>query len=407
MPTHRRDWLSFAGRALLAPLIGPLRANDSEQQRRVAEMIREYERQGGHRTGTPADRISGEWLMAEVRRTGLKPARETFTISRIDPAAGYLTVAGRKLEGLPLFDGGLTDAEGVPGRLGALGSDAPIGLIDLVPNAGGAGELLEARRQNRHKAIVAVTRGGRPGLCPSNADSFLHPFGPPVLQVSSEQGPFLLEQAQQKAEVALRAVATRSTQEAFNVTAAARGSNRALPPLVIMTPRSGWWSCASERGGGIACWLELMRTFRAAQPVRDVVFVASTGHEIGYLGIETFVSRRPGVVKEAHAWIHLGANIGAAQSPSNAVQASDDDMEKRLTDAMAKAELRVDRRVPRGSIPGGEAGVVHRGGGRYVSVIGGNALFHNPADQGPDAIDPVAISRFARAFAVVAQELAA
>jgi hypothetical protein len=227
-----------------------------------------------------------------------------------------------------------------------------------------------------------------------------------VLQISSEHGTFLLDQVQQKSEVVLRAAAMRSTREAFNVTATVRGSNTALPPLVIMTPRSGWWSCASERGGGIACWLELMRTFRSAKPARDVVFVASTGHEIGYLGIENFVSRRPDVVKRAHAWIHLGANIGAAQSASNAVQASDDDIEKRLADAMATVELRVDRHVPRGSIPGGEAGVVHRGGGRYVSVIGGNALFHNPADQGPDAIDPVAIARFARAFAVVARELA-
>ena len=38
---------------------------------------------------------------------------------------------------------------------------------------------------------MCATRGGRPGLCPSNADSFLTPFGPPVIQVSSEDAPFL------------------------------------------------------------------------------------------------------------------------------------------------------------------------------------------------------------------------
>ena len=48
-----------------------------------------------------------------------------------------------------------------------------------------------------------------------------------------------------------------------------------------MTPRSGWYSCASERGGGIACWLELMRTLNGRAP-RDVLFVASSGHELGH-----------------------------------------------------------------------------------------------------------------------------
>lgn len=56
---------------------------------------------------------------------------------------------------------------------------------------------------------------------------------------------------------------------------------------------------------------------------------------------------------------------------------------------------------------GGEAGVVHRGGGRYMSVIGRNALFHNPGDRGPDAVDVATIARFAQMFTGVAQTLAA
>src|ERR1700680_3485817 len=47
-----------------------------------------------------------------------------------------------------------------------------------------------------------------------------------------------------------------------------------LPPLVIMTPRSGWYRCASERGGGLACWLELTSILSQSTPARDVVFVS-------------------------------------------------------------------------------------------------------------------------------------
>jgi hypothetical protein len=174
-----------------------------------------------------------------------------------------------------------------------------------------------------------------------------------------------------------------------------------------MTPRSGWWTCASERGGGIACWLELMRELKTGPLVRDVVFVASSGHELGHLGINAFVDRRPGIVSRSAGWMHLGANIGAAQDPGNTVQASDDPLEKMLADAMAAAGLAVTRRVPRGTVPGGEAEVVHRGGGRYVSVIGRNALFHNPADRGPESIDPKVISSFGDVFVRVARSIAA
>jgi len=74
---------------------------------------------------------------------------------------------------------------------------------------------------------------------------------------------------------------------------------------------------------------------------------------------------------------------------------------------MTTAGLTVDRRTPRGRVPGGEAEAVHRGGGRYVSVIGGNALFHNQADRGPGAVDVGAVSRFVDAFTMLARSFTA
>jgi hypothetical protein len=103
--------------------------------------------------------------------------------------------------------------------------------------------------------------------------------------------------------------------------------------------------------------------------------------------------------------MHFGANIGAAQDPGNTVQASDDAFEKMLADAMSAAGLAVTRKVLRGTVPGGEAEVVHHGGGRYVSVIGRNALFHNPADRGWGAIDVDVVARFTDAFFRVARSV--
>jgi hypothetical protein len=212
--------------------------------------------------------------------------------------------------------------------------------------------------------------------------------------------------AQQQQEVSLLAQVKRTRAAAFNVTAKINGRDATLAPLIVMTPRSAWYACASERGGGIACWLELMRSLRSAPPARDVLFVASSGHELGHLGIDIFVGNRPGIVSKAIGWIHLGANIGAATQSGaitqsldddparrhalaaagsgNTTQASDDQFEGILSDALTTVGLTISRRVPRGTIPGGEAETVHRGGGRYVSVIGSNALFHNPDDRAED-----------------------
>jgi hypothetical protein len=375
-------------------------------RQRLGAIIEAYAEHGFHRTGTAVDDRSGAWLANLVREIGLDATHEAFSLSRVDPVSASLTVDGRTIEGLPFFDGGFTGPAGISGALGTLGSDAPIALAEIAPNASEAGALGEARRQSRHQAIVVVTGGARPGFCPSNADSFVRPFGPPVLQVASEEAAFLGRCARESAHAVLIAQVERVPAQAFNVVATITGTDKSAAPLVVMTPRSGWWWCACERGGGLACWLEIMRALRTAKPVRDVLFVASSGHELGHLGLDDFIARRGGIVPAAKAWMHLGANIGAAQGPGNILQSSDDAMEALMAEAMAKAGLRVDRRVPRGTAPRGEAENVHRGGGRYLSIIGANDLFHNPSDRGRDVVDLDVIARFAEAFAAAALSLA-
>lgn len=408
MQLTRRDWLAIsAGGPVVAALrSGLATAQEPGAPERIRRVILAYEQQGFHRTGTEVDQRSGDWLSEEVGRIGLTPSLEPFSVSRVDPIRSELIVGERRIEGLPMFDGAFTEADGIRGHLGPLQSDAEIGFIEVAPNAAASGVLGEARRANRHRAIVAVTQGARPGLCPSNAEFFLQPFGPPVLQVSSGEASWLSELAHRGAEVVLVAHVRRTAATATNVTATIEGADRTLPPIVVMTPRSGWYWCASERGGGIACWLETMRALKGRLR-RTALFVASSGHELGHLGINAFVDRRPGIVKNSAGWIHLGANIGAALTPGNTVQASDDDFEAMLRRALTSFGLSIDTRIPRGTVPRGEAEVVHRGGGRYVSVIGRSALFHHPDDRGPHVIDVHTIAKFSTALTSVAGTIAA
>lgn len=153
-------------------------------EERVARVIQAYDAQGNHRTGTEVDNASAEWLANQVRQLGAEPSLESFTLNRVDPQSCYLRIAGRRIDGLPVFDAGFTNAEGIHGRLGPLGSDAEIGLAEsepyklAEPGTEYRNQVSEARH-SRHKVVVVLTRGTRPGLFLMNARLSARRSGPP------------------------------------------------------------------------------------------------------------------------------------------------------------------------------------------------------------------------------------
>jgi hypothetical protein len=418
---QRRELLAVGGgtvaTALAAAFAGPnllfggeLTPTSVALEERIADVLMAYDAQGNHRTGTSVDNASAQWLAKQVQQSGAEPEFEPFELSRVDQQSCHLRIADRRVEGVPLFDANFTDGQGVHGRLGPLGSDAEIGLAETEPlgvNEGVSaqtGQVAQARR-SRHKAVVLVTRGSRPGLFLLNAGSFTKPSGPPTLQVSSVEGEWLKEQARQRAEATLVAHASRTAAQALNVTVKIAGSNPALAPLVFMAPRSGWWQCVSEQGSRLACWLEVIRVLAATKPARDCLFVALSGHEIELLGIVAYLKRRGDLAKRAHAWIFFGSDIGAPRQP-NLVHASDGMLEQWIVRSLEKEGLTVDAKTPYDSGARGEARAVQLGGGRFVTLVCSSEVYHNVADRWPEATDVATLARYARAFANGALELA-
>ena len=217
--------------------------------------------------------------------------------------------------------------------------------------------------------------GGKPGLCPVNAGWFTEPFGPPVVQVSSEHLEAIESAAAAGLEVRVTAQATRTAAQAVNVVAEVRGTDPAQAPVCVMTPRSGWHANASERGGGLVCWLETMRVVVASRPRRTVKFIASSGHELGHLGLHDYLRRNPTLAREAFAWVHFGANIGASTGDTG-MTPSDDRLREAALRALAPYGLDSIRQSPAAQVAG-EAATIREGGGRFVSFIGANAWFHN------------------------------
>ena len=372
---------------------------------KIAGYIRDFDAQGWHRTGSVVDVTSAQWLAAEVQALGLEADLEPVALSRIDPQACFIEAEGRQVAGLPLFDGGFTGLDGVSGRVGPLDSEAEIGVVE-----GSTSELSDAfdaeRESHRHQAYVAVTRGTRQGLAVRNAPRFLSPFGPPVLQVGSEEREWIAQLSQRGYQARLMVSIVRNQAESYNVVGRLSGQDPKLRPLVVTTPRNGWWHCAAERGGGIACWLHAMRILSEERRPRDVLFVATTGHELGLLGIQSLVDRRPNIVGKCASWVHFGASIGAAHAPRLSLAASDVGLEEAAFGAIAEHGAGPVLLSPRGSMVGAESTFVFRRGARCVALAGEHATFHMEADRWPDAVDVEAVSSYASAFADLAVRLA-
>lgn len=385
----------------------------SEQEdlkQRIITTIKEYDNQGIHRTGTQVDTQSAQWLASEIKKIGLEPYLDEFSLNRINIEEASVEVETQKIQGVPLFDCTYPKEEIIVGNLGNINEKNVIGItrVDNVKPQ----NLEKQRKNNPNVGTIVATQGLTPGLSLINAENFIKPFGPPTLQISSEYWPFLSSKI--GTEVTLRIKVNRNPTKAYNVITRLKGKDSRLAPLVIMTPRSGWWNCASERAGGIAILLEMMRVFYNAKPTRDVLFLANSGHELGHLGLDHYLEKNSSMIKEASSWIHLGANIAASaqNSRNNSVkpkiltQSSDAKIETLGLDSLAKYAIIPNLNISQGNRPLGEAKNIFDGGGQYFSIIGmANPLFHHPDDRWPGAIDVNNTVRITKALILLASQL--
>jgi hypothetical protein len=242
-----------------------------------------------------------------------------------------------------------------------------------------------------------------------NAERFRDPFGRPTIHISSMARDRVLMAAAQQRSARLVSESRRTTATARNIVVSltATGHGAAVSPLVVMTPRSSWWQSTAERGGGIVCWLETLRALLAERPSRPVVFTANTGHELGHLGLDDFIARRPGwdrsTAEGGAIWVHYGANIGAAEGALSLVS-PDAGLRELATAEMARTGQK-HALAPPDLVPSGETRDIHRAGGGYVTLVGSNPWFHLPQDRWPHAVDADAVTRVAAAAAALVVKL--
>jgi len=375
---------------------------------RTVAWLTAWDAQDAHRTGTTGDEAGARWLAREAGGLGVEVTTEAFALDRLDPVACFLELDGKRISAVPAFDAPATDAEGVTGTLSLSDHKDAIVVAKLSPQSVYTGEYDRLRHDTAHCALVIVCTGARPGMGLLNAEAFRNPYGAPTIHVSSEASETVLAGVARAAPARVVAHGRYIPAAARNVIVAISGSRRSSPPVVVMTPRSSWWQSTAERGGGLVCWLESLRALIAAPPACDVIFTAKSGHELGHLGLDDFIARRPGwerpISEGGATWIHFGANIGASAGVLSLQSASDD--LRLLTEAeLTRVGHAPDVVAPKTLVPSGETRDVHRAGGRYVTLVGSNPLFHLQQDRWPHAVDAGAVTRIAAAAAALVLKL--
>jgi hypothetical protein len=118
--------------------------------------------------------------------------------------------------------------------------------------------------------------------------------------------------------------------------------------------------------------------------------------------------RRPGwerpISEEGATWITFRPNIGAADGKFS-LQSGSDDLRQLNEAELAGADQAPGVVAPKTLVPSGETCDIHRGGGRYVTLVGSNPLCHLPQDRWPHAVDTDVVTRVAAAAAALVVKL--
>ena len=355
-----------------------------------------------HRTASAGDLATSRWLMAACADQGMLANLLEYPFARRSVTHASITLQdGREITGLPLFDSPDLPFGGTSASAVAFGATGTIGVCRFAPQDGHplTRVLQSARSNTQHQVIVAISAAVDmvPGLAVLNAEHYGAPFSPPVLQIASHYGQAIDDSVGSNKPLTVRIESRWESVNATNVDLTIQGRDASAAPIVIMTPKSGWWTCTSERGGGIAVWLACMRRFSRDPPRRRVYFTANSGHELGHLGMRRYLSSHQNLLREAEFWVHLGANFAAVGSRL-LLQGDHTNRVEMLAGALARHGKPDHEVLPEGSCPFGEARDIHDGHGRYLSLLGSNRWFHHPDDRLISSVDVERITGIVDAF---------
>jgi hypothetical protein len=223
-----------------------------------------------------------------------------------------------------------------------------------------------------------------------NVDQSAAPWPVPVLLVAPKDAAMLTPGAE--ATVSVRAAYRRDVKGRNIVAKLDRGRGRWL---VISTPVTSWFTSTCERGPGIAGFLAMARLAKQRFNRHDLLFVATSGHEIGHGGMEVFMKDGAPSPRSTAAWAHFGSALACRDQVVKAINSS-----ASLTGLVDRHFAGIEGvRLTAEKAAVGELREVHAAGyENFFGMAGSHKLFHTARDSAA-AVDPSLLTPMAQAFA--------
>lgn len=396
--------------------------------RQVEADLARYGGFGLKASGGPGDEASGVWLAGELRALGFATQAQAIEIPYFEPDEVSLGFGDEVVAGLaqgPVTQTGAGGLSGPLARLEAWGdAEMAVGAIAIARlpfgrwstrHSAAVRPLLAMAVERNVAALLLITDGPTGEALALNAGpGAVERF--PIVSVGVRAGERLLAAASRGENARLRVAGEGGRRAAHNIVGhLERGAGRRL---VVSTPRSGWFGCMGERGGGVAAWLGLARWASRACPL-DLTFVATSGHEYENHGGAAFLSSALAPRPDATAlWVHLGAAFAARdwhEVEGRLAPLPSVDPQRFL---VARPELVAPLRSAFAGLPGleavygdeagagGELGeILAAGYPRAFGILGAHRFHHSPNDD-MRCVEPEHIVATGRALLAAVRTLA-
>ncbi|WP_375207284.1 hypothetical protein [Hyphococcus sp.] len=322
MVTTRRRFLAASA---AAPMLsaGASAAASTGDKESVAKDLRRYIDFGNKQSGGAGDEACGAWLESELEKADFTTERQYFPAPWFDAKQAELVTGEARATLWPQPIVQTTPAEGLTAplvRVNAQGHAAQslngaIALIDLPFRRWSSmfwkpvREPVAAAFAGGAAACVIVTNGPSGKVIALNTDGREPLYQAPMALMAPEKAAPFLAAAMKGEQATLKMTGKGGRRQAFNLVGKLeRGKGRWF---VVSTPRSGWFTCAGERGGGVAAWLHLARWASREAKDYDLAFVCNSGHEYQYLGAEELLHKVAPPPADTAFWLHLGANLAS------------------------------------------------------------------------------------------------
>ncbi|WP_293902943.1 hypothetical protein [Phenylobacterium sp.] len=415
-PTASRRAVLGAGASLIAAGSAAAAAPGGSAEAEARRILERYQGFGDKASGGPGDEASGAWIEGELKSLGYACRRQPFDVPAYagDPPALSAGEASATLIPQAI----VAPTPGVTGPLYVYGQGRGAIALIVLPHArwstakGSVERQVKAAAAAGARAAVIVTTGPTGEACALNAPVDQALFDIPAAVMAPRDAEPFLRVAAAGGTAGFRMAGRAFRRPAYNVTA--RLDRGAAKTLVISTPRSGWFSCAGERGSGLAAWLLLARWAAQARLPVNLALVATSGHEYEYAGGERFIAEVAPKPAQTALWVHLGANVAARdwheRGPLLAPLPSADPQRFLLASPPLVAAARVafagqpGLEQPYAADPAqaaGEFASILKGGYDPVVAIFGSHRFHHTRSDDLRCVAPGLIPPVAEAMATV------